>query len=71
MATLVLGATGFVGSALVPALVQAGEDVRAASRHPRRENSSGNGSGSTRWVACDLERPETLAPALEGIDTVY
>jgi uncharacterized protein YbjT (DUF2867 family) len=67
MATLVLGATGFVGSALVQALVDAGEEVRAASRHPRREK----GSGSTRWVACDLERPETLAPALDGIDNVY
>jgi len=66
MTVLVLGARGFVGRALVSALRDAGEDVRAASR--RRVDQA---STRTPWVTCDLERPETLPPALEAIDCVY
>lgn len=66
MTALVLGATGFVGRALVSALRDAGEDVRAASRRPVEQASS-----ATPWVACDLALPETLPPALEGIDCAY
>jgi uncharacterized protein YbjT (DUF2867 family) len=36
MKTVVIGATGFVGRALVAALAHRGEDVRAASRRPAR-----------------------------------
>ncbi len=61
----VLGASGFVGRALVSALTARGERPRAASRHA--EASSGN----VDWVACDVERAETLAPVLDGIDVVY
>ena len=31
---LVTGATGFIGRRLVPALLDAGHDVRAMTRHP-------------------------------------
>lgn len=63
--TCVLGATGFVGRALVSAASAAGERVRAASR--RRERSS----DTVERVSCDLERAETLYPVLEGCDVVY
>ncbi len=64
---LVLGATGFVGRALVPALVADGERVRAASRAPRPQpNERG-----VAWVRCDVTLPETLPAALEGVDTAY
>jgi uncharacterized protein YbjT (DUF2867 family) len=66
MTALVLGARGFVGHALVSALRDAGEDVRAASRRPVEHESA-----MPPWVLCDLERPETLPPALEGIDCAY
>lgn len=66
MTVLVLGASGFIGRALVPALRDAGHDVRAASRRLVEPAST-----RTRWVVCDLERPETLPPALEGIDCAY
>jgi len=63
--TCVLGATGFVGHALVTAASAAGEPVRAASRH------GGGTAGTVERVSCDLERPETLAPVLAGCDVVY
>ena len=63
--TCVLGATGFIGRALVPALSRAGESVRAASRR------GDDVSGAVESVSCDLERPETLGAALEGCNVVY
>ena len=63
--TCVLGATGFVGRALVSALSAAGEPVRAASRRGEA------GSGMVEGVACDLERAETLGPVLDGCGVVY
>lgn len=67
MTTLVLGATGFVGSALISALAEAGEPVRAASRRRISERAA----DGPQWVTCDLERPETLPPALADIDCAY
>ena len=64
---LVLGATGFVGRALVPALLAEHERVRAASRRPPPRSARAD----LEWVACDVTRPATLRPALEGIDCVY
>lgn len=64
---LVLGASGFVGRALVPALVARGESVRAASRsHRAREGHIG-----VEWVRCDVTAPATLPAALAGVDTAY
>jgi uncharacterized protein YbjT (DUF2867 family) len=66
MTVLVLGATGFVGSALVDALVAAGERVRAASRGRRPRGPAG-----VEWVQCDVRAHDQLAPAFAGIDCVY
>lgn len=65
MTALVLGATGFVGRALVPALLAAGESVRAASR------GVGQSLTGVEWVQCDVRVPDTLPRALTGIDCVY
>jgi uncharacterized protein YbjT (DUF2867 family) len=65
---LVTGATGNVGDELVRALVAAGEPVRALIR---------GGAGRARLpegadgVLGDLNRPETIAPALDGVSALY
>lgn len=57
---LLTGATGFVGAALDPLLVEAGYDVRRASRRPP--------AGDPSWVELDVSRPETIERALAGCD---
>lgn len=64
---LVTGATGFVGRALVPALVAAGHEVRATTRQPARATPLPH----VAWVTCDVQRPDELRRALHGVDVVY
>jgi uncharacterized protein YbjT (DUF2867 family) len=66
MAVLVLGATGFVGRALVSALLSEGETVRGGTRGSRPHRPSG-----VQWVRCDVRAPETLRSAFAGIDCLY
>lgn len=65
MRILVTGATGFIGSRLVPALVDAGHEVRAMTRNP----SAYRGPGEP--VAGDVDDIGSLAVAMEGCDVVY
>jgi uncharacterized protein YbjT (DUF2867 family) len=67
-ATLVTGATGFIGSALVQALVASGEPVIALSRRPVNEAAPARG---VTWRACDLLSPETLPLAFAGVRVAY
>jgi uncharacterized protein YbjT (DUF2867 family) len=69
MNVLVVGASGYIGSHLVPALVPRGHRVRAVAR-------SASVLAGRRWqgVECrdaDVLKPETLAAAAEGIDIAY
>ena len=61
----VLGATGFVGRALVPALAETG-DVVAASR-----GGDAPRSPRVRGAAVDVGRAPSVRLALEGADVVY
>jgi uncharacterized protein YbjT (DUF2867 family) len=67
MTILVTGARGHVGRAVLDALVAAGQDVRASSRDATTLDVP---SGVAK-VSADLENPETLDAALDGIDAVF
>ncbi|MBK1734589.1 nucleoside-diphosphate sugar epimerase [Halorhodospira abdelmalekii] len=66
---LVFGATGYIGSHLVPQLLAAGQRVRAAARNPQL--LEGRGWEGVEVVAADALRPETLAPALADVSVAY
>jgi uncharacterized protein YbjT (DUF2867 family) len=59
---LVTGATGFIGRRLVPALLDAGHDVRAMTRHADTYDGPGTPVGA------DVMDPDSLGPALDGAD---
>ncbi|RSS52341.1 NAD-dependent epimerase/dehydratase family protein [Streptomyces sp. WAC07061] len=67
MSTLVTGARGKVGRALVGRLHSAGHAVRAASSHPARLTVP-DGVETRELV---LDRPETFAAALDGVRQVF
>jgi len=69
MKTLVTGATGNTCSILIPALVKAGQQVRAFVRDERKAQHLKD-AGAEIYVG-DLDQPETIDDALKGIDQVY
>ncbi|MCB9681159.1 MAG: NAD(P)H-binding protein [Alphaproteobacteria bacterium] len=64
---LVAGASGFVGRHLVSRLRTEGWPLRLGTRVPdlRRRDTPW-----LPWVPLDVDRPDTLDPALEGVDTL-
>lgn len=69
MNILVLGASGYIGSHLVPRLAAEGHRVRAAAR--RVEVLEARGWEGVDVVAADALQPESLRRALSGIDVAY
>jgi uncharacterized protein YbjT (DUF2867 family) len=59
---LVTGATGFIGRRLVPALLDAGHDVRAMTRRPESYDGPGEPVGA------DVSDRASLDEALRGVD---
>ena len=66
---LVFGASGYVGTNLVPRLVARGATVRAVAR--RRAALEARGWAGVELVQADALAPATLAPALAGIEVAY
>jgi uncharacterized protein YbjT (DUF2867 family) len=64
---LVTGATGNAGGAVVRALVAAGAPVRALVRDPAKAQLPDR----VEAVAGDLNRPETIAPHLDGVAAAF
>jgi len=62
---LVTGASGFVGSHLISALVEQGHDARAMTRHPDTYDGAGT---PTYGDVADLD---SLRAALDGMDAAY
>ena len=66
---LVFGASGYIGSNLVPALVAAGHRVRATARNV--EVLEARGWDGVDLVPADALDVDSLRHALEGVDTAY
>jgi uncharacterized protein YbjT (DUF2867 family) len=65
----VAGSTGYIGGLLCRRLCEEGREVRALARHPER-------AADLREAGCEVCRadvlePETLSPALEGVEVAY
>jgi uncharacterized protein YbjT (DUF2867 family) len=67
MTVLVIGAYGNVGSHVVAGLQSAGVPVRGTSRKPE----AGDLPDSVDMVRLDLDDPETLPAALDGVKKVF
>src|SRR5689334_20519199 len=65
MKVLVAGATGFVGTRLVPALSESGHEVMALTRRP--ENYDGAGTP----IRGDVSDEASLDTALSGCEAAY
>ena len=62
LTVLVTGATGFIGSRLVPALIEAGHDVKAMTRRPDDYDGPGTAVGGDVFDAGSLGEP------MSGVD---
>lgn len=70
MNILILGATGFIGSAILARLLAEGHAVTGLGRNPAKARQRFPGA---RWIAADLvrlARPEDFTPLIEGMDAV-
>lgn len=63
---LVIGGTGTVGRELIPRLRKRGVETRVLTRSPEKHAVEG-----VEYVGGDLEDPESLGPAFDGIERVY
>ena len=69
MRILVLGATGYIGSRLVPHLLEHGHDVVAASSSPPRPDRFG-WDDRVRAIRCDVTDPAAVAEAVADVNAV-
>lgn len=68
---LLTGVTGFIGGRLLPALVKQGIQVKCLVRSPKNLSGGFEKNPSVEMVVGDLLKPETLPPAMEGVDAAY
>jgi uncharacterized protein YbjT (DUF2867 family) len=66
---LVLGATGYVGSRVIPALLEAGHQVVAASSSPPAPARFAWGD-QVDWVRCDVTDEDAVRLALTDVDGI-
>ena len=66
---LIIGATGNTGSLLVPKLLNTDIDVRVFVRDEKKARSLKDSGAEV--ILGDLDRPETIAPAVSNVDKIY
>jgi nucleoside-diphosphate-sugar epimerase len=69
MKVLITGATGFVGSYLVRALMRRGDSVRVLARSALR-SAPLRGAGVEVWLG-DLGKPDSLRGIADGVDVIF
>jgi uncharacterized protein YbjT (DUF2867 family) len=68
---LVIGATGNIGREIVAELVRGGNaDIVAGSRDVAQARERFRNSPAVRVAELDVDRPDTVQRALQGVDTV-
>lgn len=67
----VFAATGQQGGATAEALLERGAWVRALVRRPDSEQAQALASRGAEVVLADLDRPETLVPAMQGLTGLW
>ena len=67
--TLVFGASGYIGTHLVPRLLGEGRSIRAVAR--RRAPLETRGWQGVEIIEADALKPETLSKALAGVSIAY
>ena len=65
---LITGASGMVGGAVLQEVLKTGAATTAMYRS---QNDSGKAPSGAKTVYADFSKPDTLASALEGVDTVF
>jgi uncharacterized protein YbjT (DUF2867 family) len=67
---LITGSTGYIGGRLVPRLLEMGYRVRCLVRDPARLQGR-PWQSAVEIVAGDVLRPDSLAPAMQGVSAAY
>ncbi|CAN5608436.1 NAD(P)H-binding protein [soil metagenome] len=67
---LVTGSTGYIGSRLIPELINRGLNVRAMARTPKKLDDV-PWRADVEVAEGDLTDPDTLVEAFDGVDVVY
>ncbi len=70
MRCLVMGASGYVGSRLVPELLDVGYEVRCLTRDPARLDAAPFG-GQVKVFEGDVVSGAGLSAAVDGVDVIY
>lgn len=68
---LVTGATGFLGTELILQLTAQNLKVRALKRSTSKISDLLNNNDKIEWFVADINEPEILAEAFEGVTQVY
>jgi len=65
---LITGATGHIGKELIPLLLESGQSIRVLVRDERKVAHL---DARVERVVGDLDKPETLLPAVKGVERIF